>query len=73
MQTNQLAPIRFTEDGGFFTDEQGNEHFIRGYGVGRHNPPDLDPRIDLCKPIWEQVQRLARKDQREEKKRSEAA
>jgi hypothetical protein len=63
MKAEQLAPVRFADDGGFIIGEDGKEKFIRGYGAGRHNLPVLDPRIDLTRPIWEQVQRLARKDQ----------
>jgi hypothetical protein len=50
------------------TDENGVEYKLHGFGAGNLRKLDIDPRIDLTKPIWEQVQRLARKDQREAKR-----
>ncbi len=42
------------------SDEAGNSFTFKGRG---DRPTlDLDPRIDLTKPIWEQAQKLAVKD-----------
>jgi hypothetical protein len=55
-------------------DDDGKEYILHGYGWAKDNPLDIDPRIDLTKPIWEQVQRLERVDKRaEQKQRSKAA
>jgi hypothetical protein len=43
-------------------DENGKEYVLHGFGWGKEFPLDIDPRIDLTKPIWEQVQRLAAQD-----------
>lgn len=43
-------------------DENGNERVLHGFGWGKAYPLDLDPRIDLTKPIWEQAQSLAAKE-----------
>jgi hypothetical protein len=74
MSDEKMGSVRLVDGGGVLIDDEGNEHFLRGYGAGLHRPPlDLDPRIDLTKPIWEQVQRLERKDNREAGKRPKAA
>jgi hypothetical protein len=60
----------------FISDGEGNEYQLHGYGSMRDCMPDIDPRIDLTAPIYEQVQRLAAKDkaaERRARKRSEAA
>ncbi len=68
-----MACVTLVAGGGIFTDDEGQTHFIAGYGSGKDRPLDLDPRIDLTHPIWEQVQRLARKDKRQSRKISKAA
>jgi len=40
----------------------GQEIKLRGYGSMRDKPLDLDPRIDLCKPIYEQAMKLWKED-----------
>jgi hypothetical protein len=62
MSDQDMAEVTLVEGGGVFTDASGQTHFIRGYGAGRNRPLDIDPRIDLTKPIWEQVQKLAQLD-----------
>jgi len=37
-------------------------HAPRGYGAMRDVPLEIDPRIDLTKPIYEQVLELKKKD-----------
>jgi hypothetical protein len=46
----------------FVADESGGQYKLSGYGAMRDCLPDLDPRIDLTAPIYEQVQRLAAED-----------
>jgi hypothetical protein len=53
-------------------DENGNERVLHGFGWGKDYPLDIDPRIDLTKPIWEQVQGLAAKDARSASKKAAA-
>lgn len=53
-------------------DENGKEYVLHGFGWGKDYPLDIDPRIDLTKPIWEQVQRLAAQDSRRRTKRAAA-
>jgi len=50
------------------TDEKGDSYVLHGFGWGKDHPLDIDPRIDLTKPIWEQVQRLAKLDKRQAQK-----
>ena len=45
-------------------DENGKEYVLHGFGWAKDFSLDIDPRIDLTKPIWEQVQRLERLDKR---------
>ena len=55
-------------------DDDGTEYTVHGYGWAKPQPLDIDPRIDLTEPIWEQVQRLERSDKRAgRKQRSTAA
>jgi hypothetical protein len=67
MSNPTMAEVTLVEGGGVFTDAAGQTHFIKGYGAGRDRQLDLDPRIDLTSPIWEQVQELAEQDARLEK------
>jgi hypothetical protein len=53
-------------------DENGKEYVLHGFGWGKDYPLDIDPRIDLTKPIWEQAQRLAAQDSRRRTKRAAA-
>jgi len=53
-------------------DENGNKRVLHGFGWGKDFPLDIDTRIDLTKPIWEQVQRLAAKDARRASKKAAA-
>ncbi len=62
MSNQNMANVTLVSGGGVFTDEAGQTHFIKGYGAGRNSPLDLDPRIDLTQPIWEQVQKFAQQD-----------
>jgi len=55
------------------TDEKGDSYVLHGFGWGKDHPLDIDPRIDLTKPIWEQVQRLAKLDKRQTPKPAAAA
>jgi hypothetical protein len=54
-----------------YTDESGQSYTIRGRG----DAPglDIDPRIDLTKPIYEQVIKLAAKDRAKKRKRQATA
>ncbi len=55
-------------------DDDGKEYILHGFGWAKDTPLDIDPRIDLTKPIWEQVQRFERLDKRTEQRlRSKAA
>jgi hypothetical protein len=53
----------------------GREYRLRGYGWAKDSPLDLDPRIDLTKPIYEQAMKLWALDEAQERKEasSEAA
>jgi hypothetical protein len=62
MSDQQMAEVILVEGGGIFTDADGTTHFIKGYGAGDAKLLDLDPRIDLTAPIWEQVQKLRAQD-----------
>jgi len=54
-----------------YTDESGQSYTIRGRG---DSPGlEIDPRIDLTKPIYEQVIRLAAKDRNKRRKRQATA
>jgi hypothetical protein len=57
--SKQMAQVTLVEGGGVFLDADGKSHFIKGYGQGQSSRLDLDPRVDLTRPIWEQVQKLA--------------
>jgi hypothetical protein len=46
-----------------FSDESGQRFTISGYGVATGLPAEIDPRIDLTQPIYEQVMKLAVQDQ----------
>jgi hypothetical protein len=52
-----------------YTDETGQSYTIPGYEVETGLPPEIDPRIDLTKPIYEQVMKLAVKDKATRAKR----
>ena len=45
-----------------YTDESGVSYTIPGYAIKTGLPIDIDPRIDLTKPIYEQVMKLQAKD-----------
>jgi hypothetical protein len=62
MSIQKMAEVTLVDGGGVFTDDAGHNHFIKGYGAGREKKLDLDPRIDLTQPIWEQVQKLEQQD-----------
>jgi hypothetical protein len=50
-------------------DDDGKEYVLHGFGWALdYGPLNLDPRLDLTKPIWEQVQRLDRIDAMKEKR-----
>jgi hypothetical protein len=38
-----------------FADESGASYTIPGYAVETGLPPEIDPRIDLTEPIYDQV------------------
>ena len=40
------------------SDESGQSYVLKGYGSGKGLPLNIDPRLDLTKPIYEQVQKL---------------
>lgn len=44
----------------------GREYKLYGYGSGKDAPLDLDPRIDLTKPIYEQAMKLWEDDKMRE-------
>jgi len=69
MSDQKMAKVTLVEGGGIFKDTSGETHFIKGYGFGRGKQLlDLDPRIDLTAPIWEQVQKLREQDAATENK-----
>jgi len=68
MSDQQMAEVTLVEGGGIFKDNNGETHFIKGYGSGLTKELDLDPRIDLTAPIWEQVQKLRKLDAKSERK-----
>ena len=47
---------------------QERSDFMKAYEAGRPLALDLDPRIDLTKPIFAQVQKLHTKDRAEKKR-----
>jgi hypothetical protein len=53
------------------SDESGQSYVIKGRG--EHPTLEVDPRIDLTKPIYEQAMKLAAKDAAKKRKRSSAA
>jgi len=54
------------------TDDNGVSYTLH-YGGGSLKHFDIDPRIDLTRPIWAQVQKLEREDKRAAKKAATAA
>jgi hypothetical protein len=48
----------------------GREYKLRGYGCMKDTPLDLDPRIDLTKPIYEQAMKLWAQDAEEERRQA---
>jgi hypothetical protein len=63
MSNPKMAEVTLVDGGGIFTDDDGQTHFIKGYGSGRGKLElDLDPRIDLLAPICEQVLKLREQD-----------
>jgi hypothetical protein len=57
IQSGDYAIIRYPD---------GQEFKIRGYGSMKDKPLDLDPRIDLTKPIYEQAMKLWKEDEERE-------
>jgi hypothetical protein len=56
-----------------YTDESGASYTLPGYAVKRGIGIELDPRIDLTKPIYEQAAKLDAKDKAAARKRQTAA
>ncbi len=56
-----------------FTDEAGVSFTIKGYGVETGLPEEVDPRIDLTKPMYDQVMKLDAKDKAAKRKREATA
>ena len=56
-----------------YTDESGQSYTLPGYAVKCGIGIELDPRIDLTKPIYEQVMKLDAKDKAAERKRQATA
>jgi len=54
-----------------YTNERGESYTIRGRGKGPGL--EVDPRIDLTKPIYEQAVKLAARDRAKKRKRQAAA
>jgi len=54
-----------------YTNENGESYTIRGRG--ERPGLEVDPRIDLTKPIYEQVIKLAAKDRAKKRKRQATA
>jgi len=54
-----------------YTNESGESYTIRGRGEGPGL--EVDPRIDLTQPIYEQVMKLAMKDRAKKRKRQATA
>ena len=55
------------------TNREEPSDFMKAYQAGRPLALDLDPRIDLTKPIFAQVQKLRARDRAEKKRDSTAA
>jgi len=66
MSKQNIADMTLAADGGTFTDGAGHSHFIEGYGASENSSLDLDPRIDLTKPIWSQSEQLRVQDEADE-------
>ena len=56
-----------------YTDESGQSYVLPGYAVKRGMGIELDPRIDLTKPIYDQVAKLDAKDKAAARKRQRTA
>ncbi len=56
-----------------FTDESGASYTLPGYAVESAMPHEIDSRIDLTQPIYDQVAKLALRDKAAKRKRSVAA
>ena len=54
-------------------DAQEPSDFMKAYQAGRPLALDLDPRIDLTKPIFAQAQKLQARDRAEKRRESTAA
>jgi hypothetical protein len=67
----KLEPITDTEQ--VVIDDDGNTATLKGFGWSKQYNLTLDPRIDMTKPIWEQVQKLRRSDKRASLKSKAAA
>lgn len=65
MPVKKIAIENSAESPYLVTDENGKTYILHGYGAGKLRHLDIDPRIDLTKPIWDQVQRLARRDKKQ--------
>jgi hypothetical protein len=50
----------------FVSDELGQQYKVQGYGSMKDLPLDLDPRIDLTQPIYDQAKQLAAEDEQHE-------
>jgi len=55
------------------SDESGASYTIPGYAIKSGSPIEIDPRIDLTKPIYEQVMKLQAKDKASRRKRQTVA
>ena len=68
LQGEALGRIEKRGDLYFWVRPDGEQLQMYGYGGGMKL--DLDPRIDLTKPIFEQVKRLLTDDAEEERQQS---
>ncbi len=56
-----------------YTDETGASFILPGYAVKRGMGIELDPRIDLTQPIYEQAAKLDAEDRSADRKRQATA
>ena len=74
--TNEIevpCDISYADDYAIIRYKDGREFKVHGYGAMRDTPLDLDPRIDLTQPIYEQAMRLNHTGENSEQTSHEAA
>jgi altronate dehydratase len=67
-----MIKTRKTTEATVTDPKTGKVLVVRGLGCMKNHPLDLDPRIDLTKPIYEQVLALEKSDREREQLSSTA-